>query len=232
MQNIACVDLGRRSYAWTLDLQRRLVRRVQADGDAGFLLVLEHDPPAITLGRRGRPEHVLASQRALAAEGVELHRSARGGQATYHGPGQLVGYPILSLRSLRLGVRQYIRRIEGALIRTLTRFGIEAGRADGRPGVWVGRHKVASIGVAVERGVCCHGFALNVSTNLRHFDLIVPCGLAPGTITSVSALTGSNVSVNDVKPVLIESFAEVLSLPVWRASLGEIESPAEAAAHV
>jgi len=202
-------DLGRAGYKPTLELQQRLVAKVQARSDPSHLLLVEHDPPVITLGRRGGTRHVLADPERLAAAGVEIVKVSRGGDVTWHGPGQLVAYPILRLDTRRLTLRAYVQRLEQAVIDTLARLGIAAGRRDGLVGVWVGREKIAAIGVAVSRWVTYHGFALNVATDLSHFALIVPCGLAGKAVTSLSKCLGRQVSLDEVKPAVIDAVKEV-----------------------
>jgi lipoate-protein ligase B len=148
----------------------------------------------------------------LARAGIEVHATRRGGDVTYHGPGQLVGYPILRLAAIGRGVRAYVHDLEEALIRALDRLGVSAGRAEGMTGVWVGGRKIAAIGVAVSRGVTSHGFALNVTPDLSHFGLIVPCGLAGMGVTSLCECLGRQVTVEEVKPVVISAVAEALGL--------------------
>ena len=213
MTTFAITDLGRNPYEPTLRLQERLVREVQAGTDAGaHLLLVEHDPPVITFGRRGNEAHVLASPEALATKGIETHHVSRGGDVTYHGPGQLVGYPIFSLRRAKMKASRYVHDLEEMLIQTLWRLGVAGRRVEGvkgATGVWVDDEKVAAIGVAVEQGVCYHGFALNVCPDLSHFGLIIPCGLAGSPVTSISKLLGRTVGVSEIKTPLLQSFAEV-----------------------
>ena len=210
MTALVCRDLGRMPYAETLEIQHRLVREVQAvpDGPA-YLLLVEHDPPVITTGRQPCDEHILASPAQLAREGIQVHATRRGGSVTYHGPGQLVGYPILRLLSAGKSVRAYVHALEEALIRTLDHFGVSAHRAEGIAGVWAGDAKIAAIGVAISRWVTYHGFALNVAPDLSHFGLIIPCGLTRKRVTSVSRCLGRPVGVEEVKPVLVEAFKQV-----------------------
>jgi len=217
MATLTVIDRGRAPYGPTLDLQRRLLAEVQAArDDRAYLVLVEHDPPVITLGRRGKAEHVLASRERLAALGIEMHEVSRGGDVTYHGPGQLVGYPIVKLPPARRPLREYVCGLETALIRLLGRFGIEGRSAEGRTGVWVGPEKIAAIGVAVSRWTAWHGFALNVATDLSHFDLIVPCGLRGAGVTSMSRLLGRPVAVEEVKAPLVECLAEALGMTVVR----------------
>jgi lipoyl(octanoyl) transferase len=200
--------LGVVPYAEALELQRSLVddRRAGRIGDT--LLLLEH-PHVITLGVRGGRSHVLASAETLAARGVEIHETGRGGDVTYHGPGQIVGYPILDLNPDRRDVHQYVRDLEEVLIRTAADFGINAGRVSGLTGVWVGDEKLAAIGVRIARWITSHGFALNVSTNLDHFDLIVPCGIADRGVTSVSRLLERPVELDTVEERIASHFSNV-----------------------
>lgn len=186
------IHLGRIDYAAALDLQRQLVEARHTQRIGNTLLLLEH-PPVLTLGRNSSRSNILASDELLAQRGVQIHEINRGGDVTYHGPGQLVGYPILDLRSFtpRLGAVEYVRHLEEALIRACGDFGIPAQRIAGRTGVWtlpggsIPEKKNAAIGVHISRGIASHGFALNVTTDLRDFDLIVPCGIADRTVTSL-----------------------------------------------
>jgi len=213
MARLTVRDLGHVGFSDAFRLQTKLVERVQADRDQAYLLLLEHDPPVVTLGKSAKAEHVLASAEQLAAAGVEVHKTTRGGDVTYHGPGQLVGYPILRIRD----VRKYLRDLEEVLIRALARFGIGADRRQGSPadarsgrftGVWVGDEKIAAIGVAVRRWVTYHGFALNVAPDMAHFDLIVPCGLHGHPVTSLAQQLGRRITVEEVRPVVVECFVE------------------------
>lgn len=186
------IHLGRVDYAAALDLQKRLVNARHSQSIGNTLVLLEH-PPVLTLGRNSSRNNILASDELLARRGVEIHEINRGGDVTYHGPGQLVGYPIFDLRSFtpRLGAVEYVRLLEEALIRACGDFGIPAQRIPGRTGVWtipggsITEKKVAAIGVHIARGITSHGFALNVTTDLRDFDLIVPCGISDRSVTSL-----------------------------------------------
>ena len=213
-------DLGRAGYTPTLELQQRLVAKVQADGEPSYVLLVEHDPPVITLGRRAGMQHVLADPEHLAAAGVEIVKVSRGGDVTWHGPGQLVTYPILRLDTRHLTLRAYVQCLEQAVINVLARLGIAAQRRDGLVGVWVGQEKIAAIGVAVSRWVTYHGLSLNVSADLGGFDTIVPCGIANASVTSVSRLLGRDVSVEEIKPVLIECLAEAMGFEQVREDCG------------
>ena len=189
--------LGRVSYADGLDLQARLVKQRQAREIPDQLLLLEHDP-VFTLGRNARKENVLFSEEALRERGFEVFESGRGGDVTYHGPGQVVGYPILDLSPDRKDVHRYVRDLEEVMIRCLADYGIEAGRVEGMSGTWVGQEKVGAIGVRISRWVTSHGFALNVSTDLSAFDLIVPCGIKGRGVTSLEHLLGRPVALDEV----------------------------------
>jgi lipoyl(octanoyl) transferase len=191
------VHLGRIDYASGLALQKKMVEARHAEQIGNTLLLLEH-PPVLTLGRNSDRSNILASDEFLAYRGVEIHEINRGGDVTYHGPGQLVGYPILDLRSFtlgdsnrRLGAVDYVRLLEEVLIRACADFGVRAQRIAGRTGVWtipggsIPEKKVAAIGVHISRGITSHGFALNVSTDLRDFELIVPCGISDRAVTSL-----------------------------------------------
>jgi lipoyl(octanoyl) transferase len=186
------LNLGRVRYAEGLELQRRLVDAVHAGSVGNMLVLLEH-PPVLTLGRNSSRANILANDELLAYRGVEVHEVNRGGDVTYHGPGQLVGYPIFDLRRFRprLGAVDFVRRIEEALIRCCGDFAVPAARVAGRTGVWtlaggsVLEKKIAAIGVHIARGITSHGFAFNVDPDLRDFELIVPCGIADRAVTSL-----------------------------------------------
>ena len=197
-------------YASALDTQRALVGDRQAEQIPDVLLLLEH-PHVITLGASARRslENVLASSEELAGRGVELYEAPRGGNVTYHGPGQLVGYPILNLKPDRCDVHRYVRDLEEVLIRTVQAFDVVATRVPGLTGVWVGDRKLAAIGVRLSRWVTSHGFALNVNTDLDYFRLIRPCGIRDHGVTSLAALTGGPLCVSDVAQVLVREFSVV-----------------------
>ncbi len=215
MTTLTLHDLGRASYADALALQERLLTEVQAGPeDRGHLVLVEHDPPVITFGRGARAEHLLASRERLATLGIETAETARGGDVTYHGPGQLVGYPIMHLPPGKRPVRTYVHDLEEALIRLCARFGVAARREQGLTGVWAGDAKIAAIGIAVSHWVAWHGFALNVGTDLAHFDLIVPCGLSRARVTSISEVLGRPVAVEEVKGPLTMCLAEVFGFAI------------------
>ena len=202
--------LGTIGYQAALDLQAQLVERRKQGLIPDQLLLLEH-PPVITLGVRTRSDrsHVLESEASLAAKGVGLFETGRGGDVTYHGPGQLVGYPILELQSDRRDVHRYVRDLEEVLIRAVDAFGVRAGRIEGLTGIWVGDQKLAAIGVRISRWVTSHGFALNVSTSLDGFKLIVPCGIRDRGVTSLSLETGRELGVSEVLSIVEQRFLDV-----------------------
>jgi lipoyl(octanoyl) transferase len=207
--------LGVVGYAEGLALQQELVEARQADRIPDQLLLLEH-PPVITLGAKVRSDrsHVLASDQELEEAGVALFEAGRGGDVTYHGPGQLVGYPILDLRPDRCDVHVYVRDLEAVMIATAAAFGVEARRVAGLTGAWVGQDKLAAIGVRISRWVTSHGFALNVATDLSHFSLIVPCGIQDRGVTSLGRLLGRPPATTAVENAVISAFAAVFARTV------------------
>lgn len=203
---------GLTDYVRALEWQRELARlRATGHLEDDLLLLLEH-PHVITLGRGARESNVLTPGPRLAELGVEVHEVERGGDVTYHGPGQLVGYPILDLRQHRQDLHWYLRQVEAALVGGLSELGIEAGRVPGYTGVWVGDRKIASIGVHVGRWVTWHGFALNVTTDLSYFDLIVPCGIQAVRMTSVALETGRVPDDQEVRATVARAFASTFDL--------------------
>jgi lipoate-protein ligase B len=202
--------LGLVDYRQAWDEQRRLADACRGDGQPRLLL-LEH-PPTYTLGVRGRQEHLLLSEDALAGLGASVYRIDRGGDVTFHGPGQLVGYPILDLRRWQQGPLWFVRSLEAVLIETLSAFGIAGRRVPKRPGVFAGEAKIAAIGVRVSRGVTTHGFALNVAPDLRYFSYIVPCGLPDVRVTSMAELLRSAPSMREVMDAIVASFANVFEI--------------------
>ena len=197
--------LGRLGYQEAREIQRALVEARQDSRIDDSLLLLEH-PPTYTLGRRTEASHLLLPRERLERLGAAVVDVDRGGQATYHGPGQLVGYPIVGLRGWG-GPREYVRALETVLIGTLDYYGVQAGRVDGLTGVWVGDRKIAAIGVKVSRGVTSHGFALNVTTDLSWFDHIIPCGVHDKEVTSLGRLLGRCVSLEEVAAIVAGQFS-------------------------
>jgi lipoyl(octanoyl) transferase len=210
MRTLEVRRLGIVAYADALALQTHLVEERKAGRIPDQLLLLEH-PPVITLGVKARTDrsHVLATPLALAAEGVEVFEAGRGGDVTYHGPGQLVGYPIMDLRPDRCDVHRYVRDLEEVMIRTAAAFGIGADRVAGLTGVWAGGEKLAAIGVRIARWITSHGFAFNVTTDLARFQLIVPCGIHDRGVTSLHRLLGRDVPMAEVEGAVLQAFATV-----------------------
>ena len=232
MRSCRTIDLGRIAYSEAAALQQRLVAARKIGAVPDLLLFCEH-PHVITLGRNGKREHLRVSDGLLHQKGVEFHHTDRGGDITYHGPGQIVGYPILDLNGMRRDVVWYVRRLEDSMIRATSRFGIRALRVPGRTGVWVkadadnkagagGEEKLAAIGVRISRWVTSHGFAYNVSTDLRFFDLITPCGIAGCRATSLEKLLGIPVARADAVARLIAGFSEAFGLQLIPADAAEL----------
>lgn len=212
MSTVDVYGLGTVSYERALEYQKILLERRIAGKTRDCLLLLEH-PPTITTGRRGNTEHLLVRREHLEKRGIAFHRASRGGDITFHGPGQLVGYPILNLRDHGTDVRGHMRKLERTIIRSLRGLGIEGGRMEGETGVWAGGSKIASIGIAIRKWVTYHGFALNVSTDLDYFDLIVSCGITDVRVTSVNSLLGGsgNVKIQTIADIIIENFIKVFN---------------------
>src|SRR5216684_3927906 len=225
LNNCQIVDLGLMGYAEAYALQKRIAAARKAGAIEDVLLLCGH-PHVITLGRNGKREYLLASEHVLRQKGVEFHVTDRGGDITYHGPGQIVGYPILNLGEIRRDVLWYVRTLEEAMIRATAEFGITAERIAGKTGIWVRagntEEKLAAIGVHISRWVTSHGFAYNVSTDLRNFDLIVPCGIADRKTTSLEKLLGRHVEEKEVAPRIAKHLGEVLGLEMKEASKKEL----------
>ena len=215
MRSCEVRELGRVDYGRALEIQQDLVARRKAGEIADQLLLLEH-PHVITLGRNGHLENLLAGDEVLSRAGISFFPTDRGGDVTYHGPGQLVGYPILDLREWKRDVGAYVRGIEQTIIDTLADFGIEAGRIPKLTGVWVGERKIAAIGVHLSRWVTSHGFALNVNTDLSYFQYIVPCGLTK-PVTSMAQL-GVRTSLEEVSRALAGHFGRVFDTEILMRS--------------
>jgi lipoyl(octanoyl) transferase len=235
MNSCHIVDLGLIGFAEAFVLQKRFVAARKADAIGDVLLLCEH-PHVITLGRNGSRENLLASERVLQQKGVEFHATNRGGDITYHGPGQIVGYPVLNLGAIRRDVVWYVRMLEEVMIRTCADFGVSADREVGKTGVWVtteragvlpqraqssqsgAAEKIGAIGVHISRWVTSHGFAFNVATDLRFFDLIVPCGITGRAATSLEKVLERRVERSEAAPRLIQHFGEVFGLEMRHAS--------------
>ncbi len=226
-----CIDIewhGRVAYQVAWDWQKRLVAERKVEPMLpGKLLLLEH-PPTYTLGRNGRLENLLLSEKALVDWGIGLFQVERGGDITYHGPGQLVGYPILNLRQVYAGfglgrVRHYVTDLEAVLIETLAEFGINGCRHDEHRGVWVetasGLSKIAALGVRISGGISSHGFALNVAPDLDYFSGIIPCGIEEHGVTSMANQLGRNITIDEVLPVLTAVFETIFTTQIANGEL-------------
>jgi lipoate-protein ligase B len=214
------LNLGLRPYGQVLDLQHRLVTARREGQIEDALILLEH-LPVITLGRHGDERNIVASREFLAWLGIEVHRVERGGDVTYHGPGQLVGYPILDLRGYRQDVGWYMHSLEEVLIRALSDFGVESGRLERRIGVWVEDKNIAALGARIEEWITYHGFALNVSPALSHFDLIIPCGYRGMGVTSMEEVLGKAPEMREVRKSVAQWFGEVFGVEIREAVLKE-----------
>src|SRR6202140_1642705 len=242
MTTCLTVDLGLVGYAEAYALQRRVVAARKAEAIQDVLLLCQH-PHVITQGRNGKREHLLAGEQVLRQKGVEFYETSRGGDVTYHGPGQIVGYPILNLAAIRRDVGWYVRMLEEVMIRASGDFGVAASREAGKTGAWVAPRKeltqsarrahgsqsgaetpekLGAIGVHISRWVTSHGFAYNVSTDLRFFDLIVPCGIADRKATSLEKLLGRNVDEKEVSLRMAKHLGELLGLKMNEASRKEL----------
>src|SRR5271155_742127 len=233
---VSLVNLGRLEYAAALAIQQQICGLRQREQIGDVLLLVEH-PPVLTLGRNAHREHILASDELLARRGISLFETNRGGDVTYHGPGQLVGYPILNLRGFTppLGIVEYLRRLEEVLIRACADYGVLTQRAAGRAGVWtmpggaIAEKKIAALGVHVARWVTTHGFALNVTTDLDDFGLIVPCGIRDRAVTSIEAEVESAPSLKQVSNSVARHFGRVFGRQmVWLETLEDLAPAAHA----
>lgn len=221
------IDIGLIPYASAYALQRELVEARKTGAIPDVLLLCEH-PHVITLGRNGKRENLRADERLLAQMNVEFHHTDRGGDITYHGPGQIVGYPILDLAAHRRDIRWYVEQLEELMIRATADFSLVAHRSDANHGVWLDSHageaKLAALGVHLSRWVASHGFAYNVATDLRYFDLIIPCGVAGKGATSLERALGRAVAIGEVRERLIEHFASVFDLRPLRMNRQELDA--------
>lgn len=207
MRELEVRQLGVVPYEAAIDMQRALVEQRRAGRVPDILLLLEH-PHVITLGVKADTarSHLIATPDLLAARHVDVHETGRGGDITYHGPGQIVGYPILDLRPDRCDVHKYVRDLEDVMIRTARDFGLDGVRIAGLSGAWVGADKIGAIGVRISRWITSHGFAFNVTTDLDFFKLIVPCGIESGGVTSLSRAAGRRISMDDAKAAIVRNF--------------------------
>lgn len=213
MKEIQIVSLGLSDYKSAWDLQRQIFD-LRAVGKISDVLLLTEHNHVYTLGKSSDDNHLLANEEELKSKGAEVYHIDRGGDVTYHGPGQLVGYPILDLNNFYLDIHRYLRDIEGVIIRTLQEFGIQARRDQQYTGVWVGDDKIAAIGVKVSRWITMHCFALNVNTELSYFDRIIPCGIFHKGVTSMERVLGKQISLDEIGTVVRRKFGEVFGVSV------------------
>jgi lipoyl(octanoyl) transferase len=220
MRELEVRRLGVIGYDEGLALQRQLVEERRAERVPDLLLLLQH-PPVITLGVKGDGgrANIVATNERLASLGITIHETGRGGDVTYHGPGQIVGYPIVDLRPDRCDVHRYVRDVEDVMIRVCADYGVTAGRIKGLTGAWIGAEKIGAIGVRISRWITSHGFAFNVSTNLDHFRLIVPCGISDRGVTSLEKAAGRRVAIAEVEDAFVRRFAEVFERQVTQMQL-------------
>lgn len=204
------VDLGQKDYKEVWDIQKVIHEKRVQDKLCNTLLLVEH-PPVITMGKSGKNTNLLLSPQVLEQKGIAYYEIERGGDVTYHGPGQLVGYPLFNVKKGLAGIRPFVNKMEDAIIQTLAKFGISGEKREKMIGVWAKEKKICSIGIAVKRWVSFHGFALNVNTNLDHFNLIVPCGLKNVTMTSMQEILQGEVSMDKVKQSIIDNYASVFN---------------------
>lgn len=226
-------DLGRTRFGEVWDLQKRLHAAVAEGRAEDIVLMNEHDH-VYTLGKGGDENHLLAREEELKLAGAEYIPIDRGGDITYHGPGQIVGYPIVHLERFKKDIHWYLRQLEEVIIRTLKHFNIDGTRSGGETGVWVGKEKIAALGIKVSRWVTMHGFALNVNPDLTYFGKIIPCGIFHKGVTSMTELLRENVTIPQVMPMLTNEFEAVFNVKLKLENISEIESRVEtlAAQHV
>lgn len=209
MQSIInVVDLGKKDYKETRDIQKIIHQKRVENSIADTLILVEHNP-VITMGKRGKEDNLLMPLKLLKKKGIEFYKIERGGDVTFHGPGQIVGYPIFSIGDGLVGIKPFIRKLEEVIILSLKHFGIEGEKKEKLIGVWTKAGKICSIGIAVQRWVSFHGFALNVHTDLRFFDYIIPCGLKEIKMTSMAQILKKEIAMADVREVVKKNFAKV-----------------------
>ncbi len=215
------IDLGQKDYKEVWDLQKIIHQKRVEKEIADTLLLVEHNP-VITMGKSGKQNNLLIPFKLLEEKGIAYYQIERGGDVTYHGLGQVVGYPIINIKEGLIGIRPFIERLENVIIATLARFGIKGEKKGKMIGVWTETGKICSIGVAVKRWVSFHGFAFNVNTNLKHFDLIVPCGLKNVTMTSMQKILNKEISLDRVKKSIIKNFGVIFKKRLEERCLKEI----------
>lgn len=215
------IDLGQKDYKEVWDLQKIIHQKRVEKEIADTLLLVEHNP-VITMGKSGKQNNLLIPFKLLEEKGIAYYQIERGGDVTYHGLGQVVGYPIINIKEGLIGIRPFIEKLENVIIATLVEFGIKGEKKEKMIGVWTETGKICSIGVAVKRWVSFHGFAFNVNTNLKHFDLIVPCGLKDVTMTSMQKILNKEISLDRVKKSIIKNFGVLFKKKLEERCLKEI----------
>lgn len=219
---LSFIDLHRQSYHPVWEFQRRLQRQRIAGEIPDTLIFVEHNP-VYTIGKSGTDLHIIASEKFLAEEGIEVIQVDRGGDVTYHGPGQLVGYPIFDLHQHKQSVSFYMRQLEEVFIDALTHWGLQGSRTDGYTGVWIGDEKITALGVRISHWVTMHGFAFNVNTNLDHYGGIIPCGIFHRGVTSLEKQLDRPLDMEEVKAVVLSSFQKVFGFTEVRSEVANLE---------
>lgn len=203
--------LGKCEYREALEIQYKLLEKRQKGEIEDTLIIVEH-PPVITLGNQAVKANIIVSEEYLKQQGIDIIETNRGGDVTYHGEGQIVGYPIVDIKNAKIGVRDFVNGLEEVFIQLLQQeLGIASERSDGKTGVWIGNNKILAIGLAVKRGVTMHGFAFNVNTNLQHFNFIVPCGITDKGVTSVEKIIGKTYSIDEMNKKIVDYFVKVFN---------------------
>ena len=216
------LNLGANSYKNAMEIQYKIHKLISCKKLPNVLLTMEH-PHTITIGKTGSNQDLKASTKTISDSGVKIVKTNRGGKATYHGPGQLITYPIINLRDLRLGPQKYIFKIEETIINTLKDFEVDANRSVGKPGVWVGNSKIAAVGVKISEGISSHGFSINLNTNLSYFNFIIPCGISDKSVCSLYSLGIKSIDSNYFREILLKNFSNVFNLSIQTCSPKSIE---------
>ena len=213
MQIVKLIEPNFSDYLRTWDLQKELFQQVMETREQNFLIITEHNP-VITIGKSATTDNIVADPKYLMGQGIDIIKTDRGGDITFHGPGQIIGYPILNLLKFEKDIYWYLRQLERVVIKTLANFKIQAKRIDGLTGIWVNDRKICAIGVKITRWVTMHGFALNVSTNLDYFKYIIPCGISDKGVASISDLVGNNIDIKDVRKKMLNNFKIVFNVEI------------------
>jgi lipoyl(octanoyl) transferase len=213
LQKVILIDTGIKNYSEVWDLQKSLFDKVTLERNQNFLIFTEH-PPVITIGKSGSMNNLLTDPQNLKSEGIELIEIDRGGDVTFHGPGQIIGYPIFNLNNFKKDIHWYLRTLEEVILQTLKKFGIDSTRIADLTGVWINNKKICAIGVKITRWVTMHGFALNVATDLSYFNHIIPCGINDKGVTSIFEQSGWHIPIEDIKTEIIHSFEDVFQIEI------------------